>query len=183
MNCADTWIQASPATADYYNTCGFYDISKVYGPGNWVVPSFPLPGNGAAFAGFVSNGSYLEFIGACLSSPMVAGTTYVINLWMARGNGNQDLKFTVYGTKTCSDLPWSGYSCPIGQGSWEILGQTWVNMPVLSDWYEVTVSFTPTEDIYAVAMGSDCIAPTMVSNNNAYYVDELTLANSEEFVC
>merc|ERR1712228_40406 len=109
-------------------------------------------------------------------------------MWMARGNGNENLHFTVYGTTSCSDLPWNNgwgrYDCPIGEGSWEILGQSWVNFPVLSDWQEITVSFTPTEDVYAVTLGSDCTAPSTVSGSlNYYHVDELTLADTEQFVC
>jgi len=124
-------------------------------------------------------------IGACLLSPMVSGTTYVMNMWMAKADGNPDLQFTVYGTTTCSDLPWTGMKCPIGQGSWKVLGQAWVNFPTEGDWYEVTVSFTPTEDIYGIALGSDCTTPVKPAGDlyNYYYVDELTLADSEQFAC
>ena len=111
---------------------------------------------------------------------MTAGTTYVMNMWMAHGFGDTNMQFTLYGTTTCTDLPWSGNACPIGVGSWRVLGQTTTSFASLGDWYEVTVSFTPTEDIYAVALGSDCNNPDSPSY---YYVDELTLADSGSFVC
>merc|ERR1712228_519008 len=101
-------------------------------------------------------GTGQEMIAACLSSPMVAGTTYVINMWMAKARGNPTLQFTIFGTPNCSDLPFTGTKCPIGQGSWEVLGQTWVNFSNDGDWHEVTVSFTPNKDIKAVTLGSDC---------------------------
>ena len=147
----------------------------------------PLPGQpgGTGWAGFIANPGYSEYVGACLSSPMVAGTLYVMNMWIAKADGNPNLEFTVYGTPTCSDLPWSNNACPVGSGSWKVLGETSVTFATGGDWYEVTVSFTPTEDIYAVALGGGCTPPSVPSGSsyNYYYVDELTLADSEEFAC
>ena len=116
---------------------------------------------------------------------MTAGTLYVMNLWMAKGDGNPDMQFTIFGTTSCNDLPWHTNECPVGNGDWKVLGQTWVNFPTEGNWQEVTVSFTPTEDIYGVALGSDCTTPPKINQMyyNFYYVDELTLADSEEFKC
>src|SRR5690606_16363762 len=71
MHCASSWIQASIATSDYFNTCGTTSISHIFFP-----PPFPLPGGGSGYVGFYNfNDSvfrapptylYQEYVGACL---------------------------------------------------------------------------------------------------------------------
>ena len=181
---ANTWVQASQATSDYFNGCGnFASYPSGHCSGPCAPAALPLPGQpgGQGLAGFIWEENWNEMVGACLTSPMVAGTLYVMNMWIAKAGGPPDLPFRVYGTTTCSDLPWAHRQCPVGTGSWEVLGETLVDFPTNGDWYEITVSFTPTEDIYAIALGGDCTSSQ--STTNRYYVDELTLADSEQFVC
>lgn len=183
LSCADTWIQASSASSDYWHNCG-WSTTTIF-----TDAAMPLPGEpgGEGWAGFISGWSssatYNEMVGACLTSPMLAGTPYVMNLWMAKADGSPDLTFTVYGTSDCADLPWADTECPIGEGDFQILGQTDVNFPTEGDWYEVTVTFTPSVDIYAVALGGDCTTPPVPAGDtyNYYYVDELTLTDSASF--
>ncbi|HNA64835.1 MAG TPA: gliding motility-associated C-terminal domain-containing protein, partial [Saprospiraceae bacterium] len=69
------WIQASPATSDYFNLCGFKDD-----PFRGTPPQ-PLPA-GRGYVGFLDiqnypqRGIYKEYIGACLTSTMMAGKEY-----------------------------------------------------------------------------------------------------------
>lgn len=174
LGCADYWEQASSATSDYFNLCGI--TAK---PGHFP-PMFPLPGaaGGTGYAGFYDQDGWQEYIGACLLSPLNAGTTYVLNLWMAWGSSGTDLDFALYGTTDCADLPWFDFDCPIGEGDWQLLDETSLSFTTDGAWQEVTLTFTPAVDIYAVCMGGNCDAP---ASWNYFYVDELVLLDSSSF--
>ncbi len=78
LNCATGWIQASDATSDYMNTCGFMPQAAT------AAGLVPLPaGNGNGMVGFISSVGYQEYVGSCLTSPMLAGTPYTINMSIA----------------------------------------------------------------------------------------------------
>jgi hypothetical protein len=169
LTCADDWIQASTATSDYWNTCASFTWTS------FVDAALPLPGDpgGEGYGGFISQTGYSEFIGACLTSPMLAGVPYVLNMWVAQADGNPDLTITIYGTDDCVDLPWTGSACPIGVGGWVVLDAVDFTFPTESDWYEVTLSFTPTVDIAAVAIGGACSenpVPGSGASYNYYYL-------------
>ena len=175
LYCANGWIQASDATSDYLHTCmGFTSLIP------FDDPALPPPGGGDGYAGFHNSGTYKEYIGACLSGPMTAGTCYMLDLWVANSTGSPDITLTLYGTPNCSDLPWTGYACPIGSGSWEVLASQFVSCDPHpgSEWTEVTLSFTPTVDINAVAIGGSC---TSVPGMNYFFVDDLVLAACSAF--
>lgn len=176
LSCADTWIQASTATSDYFNTCGITEK-----PG-MTPPMFPLPGGGDGYAGFYEQGSveWQEYIGACLTEPMVAGTPYVLNMWLAWGDSGNDLDLAIFGTPDCTDLPWGTNQCPTSvPGSWELMAETPVVVPFDGSWIEVTLTFTPSVDMNAVCIGSAC-EPTP-STWDFFYVDELVLLDSSSF--
>ncbi|MCG8577413.1 MAG: PKD domain-containing protein, partial [Flavobacteriales bacterium] len=179
LTCADDWIQASAATSDYFNLCDFTAIPS------FTVPSTPLPGDGSGegYAGFYVSDGYQEYIGACLLSPMTAGTPYVLNLWAAHGNGSTTFDLVFYGTPDCADLPFGDpfyYGCPTGTaGSWMALDTQTVVVDAGGDWTEVTINFTPTVDLNAIVIGGSC-DPGM-PDLSYYYVDELTLLDSLSF--
>lgn len=164
LNCADTWVQASAATSDYWNTCG--TIQMDYNP--------PLPPpDGDGFAGYIHWGTgYQEFIGACLVEPMLAGQTYNFTFQMA---GQSNANFAFWGATNCSSLPFSGTGCPQGVGSWEILTQQTINLTPGS-WQTVSMSLTLTQDIYAVLLGPDCSSGS--GGIDYYFVDNLKLSSS-----
>src|SRR5690606_20226343 len=98
LNCADFWQQASNATSDYFNLCGYTGIFNS--------PNTPIPGGGQGYGGFYSNVGWEENIGACLSTPMTAGTSYTLQLWTAWSVGSTTLNLHLFGTPNCGDLPW-----------------------------------------------------------------------------
>ncbi|MBD3638886.1 MAG: PKD domain-containing protein [Crocinitomicaceae bacterium] len=173
LYCADNWIQASNATSDYFNTCGYTGIFNS--------PDLPLPGSagGAGYGGFYSNPNWEENIGACLNSPMTAGTSYTMDLWTAWSTGSQTLQLTLYGTPNCGDLPWNTSNCAVGSGSWMVLGSVTVNYAPNQSWQQVQITFTPPVDINAVSLGGPCGGQT--SGTNYYFIDELTLASTASF--
>ena len=115
LNCASSWVQASSATSDYFNTCGFqFSAATAAGIG---------PPDGAGYVGTIVSDGYIEYVGACLTAPMVAGTSYSIQMQVASypidGFGNPcggitypAIDLTIYGAPNCSALPFSGYTCP-----------------------------------------------------------------------
>lgn len=167
LNCADTWIQASGPTSDFWHTCGQAYASAYGSPG-------PNP-DGNGIAGFIDWNGYKEYVGACLLSPMVAGNTYVLNFYLGFGSGSVPIDITFYGTPNCGDLPF-GSGCPVGQGSWQQLASVNASGP---GWVNLQVTFSPTVDINALVIGPGCAAgPSSISY---YYLDGLTLAETSAF--
>ena len=118
LNCANVWIQASSATSDYFNTCGFIGYAPTYGQN----PPLPLP-NGNGYVGFIDNGSsYKEYVGACLSDTMHAGTNYTIQFNMAYSSGNLTYPISIFGSSSCLNLPFTTSGCPSsGSTNWMLL--------------------------------------------------------------
>ncbi len=178
MNCADLWIQASWGTTDYYNLCGPTQAGNA--------PQ-PFPGNGNAIVGFSGgNGSLIfgnEYVGACLNGTMLAGTSYSISFYVARTAGSADASLAIFGTPSCTDLPWSSWmDCPIGFGSWQLLDSLTIHQMVSSAWELVTMTFTPTVNINAIAIGSICMtSSTSTTTFGYYFIDELVLNESTAF--
>ena len=76
VNCASGWIQATNATSDYQNTCGFV-FGAVIDAG--LIP-FP-DGNG--ILGCMNSQNWQEYVGSCLTSTMTAGVFYEISFNIA----------------------------------------------------------------------------------------------------
>lgn len=178
LYCAEGWIQASSASTDYWNTCG--QTGNTLG-----IPPLPAP-DGEGYVGF---GNFLtmgvavskEYAGACLLSPMLADTTYNLQLNLAKSDFVAPFVLTIYGTPNCSDLPWqAGRTCPEGIGGWVELGN--ISIPDLTNtttWQTYTITFTPNQDINAVAIGSSC---TPAAFNEYYFLDNLVLNSIDHFV-
>jgi gliding motility-associated-like protein len=167
LGCADTWIQASEPTSDYWNTCGEAFAAAYGSPG-------PNP-DGNGIAGFINWNGYKEYVGACLLAPMTVGNTYVLDFWLGFGTTAVPIDITFYGTTNCGDLPF-GTGCPVGQGSWAQLASVTASGP---GWQNLQVTFIPTVDINALVIGPPCAAgPGAISY---YYLDGLTLAETGAF--
>ena len=179
MSCASGWIQASNATSDYFNTCGFSSLAG-------FLPPTPLPaGNG--YVGFWDGvngaGTYKEYIGSCLTSQILAGANYDLSfqLGFIIPNGNisstSPYDICVYGNANCSGLPFSGQNCPTAPTS---LPATWILLGTISvsgvgAWVPVNLNFTPTININAIVIGPSCVALTGLSY---YYLDDIALVAS-----
>lgn len=182
--CAETWIQASTATSDYWNVCGADGPEDAPFDEGIPNPDFPLPGGGEGYVGFISRqdffGVYNEYIGACLLSPMLAGETYIFHFYVSRGSGAENLNLSVFGTPDCTDLPWIGGDCPEGIGGWELLGETPVVLETASEWIDVVITIIPDVDINAIVIGGPCDPePAMIGGPNYYYLDGLSLFNED----
>ena len=168
-NCAQSWVQASTPTSDYWHMCGA-DGSPA--DGGAALP----PPDGQGFVGFINMAGWQEYVGACLNQTMLTGQEYDLSFFMGYTNSSAALDLTFYGTSTCAELPFSGNDCPTGQGNWVELGTTPVGGPL--GWEPITFTFTPTTDINALVIGAGC---NTGGARAYYYIDDLNLISTELF--
>ncbi|MCO6482139.1 MAG: PKD domain-containing protein, partial [Flavobacteriales bacterium] len=203
LDCATGWHQATSSTSDYFHECG-------YSP-----PGMPLPppdGDGAV--GFYAMTTYKEYVGTCLtwplpSNPLIAGTTYTISLWIAGAAADDQhsqspsegqmigalfpdqLPLAIFGyADACVPFPVpvlnSTRDCIGDEPGWNELGRVLVQPSW--DWVRVSITFTPTQDIHSIMIGSACDLPvsftgrTIVDDQGAnvtlmpyFIVDDLML--------
>lgn len=190
VNCAQGWVQASDPTSDYMNTCGMvFNAATAAG----LVP-FP---NGNGIVGAIFDPGWQEYVGSCLTSPMTAGTSYTIEFNIASTpiDGYGDvcnggvinfgaIDISIFGTNNCANLPFSGTGCPSGSG-YDLLGS--VSYSPVSSWGLVSITFTPTQNINAIVLGSPCTLPPDYNSGTLggcypyFYFDNLVLNNSALF--
>ena len=185
LGCAGTWIQASEATTDYIHTCGWMGWDN-------LPPPLPFP-DGQACVGFRDGRfgnnpepNWKEYTGACLNSPLKAGTTYrfKFHIGFTYSQNSPSLYVTFFGTTDCANLPFgqgnSGHGCPTNGTGWVELGKVWVSGT--NQWLEYSVTFTPTQDIQAIAIGPDCtkLDPSRISDTY-YFFDNLILDDRRNF--
>jgi gliding motility-associated-like protein len=162
LYCSDGWIQASDATSDYLNTCDFVMNNILVGT-NFI----PFP-DGQGIAGFIVMNGYIEYIGACLLSPMLAGESYTVQFQLGSflmnseataiiPNSNlSDLEISIFGASSCGNIPFAGFGCP-PNNTFSIIGTTIVQFN--TDYQVVSITFTPTIDINEIIIGSSCNIP------------------------
>lgn len=172
LSCADSWVQASGATSDYYNFCGLSE-SPFAGA---LPPELPLPGDGDGFIGLYNFlATYREYAGACTTSPLLAGVTYSLQVSSAYAFGDEDeMDLNLYGSPSCTDIPWFGVGCPEGIGGWQLLNTEHVVYEMDGSWETIVLTFTPLVNMNAIAIGGPCgdLGETDVSY---FYFDELIL--------
>lgn len=188
LNCANAWIQASQATTDYLNTCGWL---------GW--PEFPPPRpfpDGDGIVGFrdgrVSGGNgnsepgWKEYAGACLLRPLKANTQYLIEFDLGFVNSlrSPPINITFFGTTDCINLPFGKgndfFGCPTNGPGWINLGSTHISGNDQNTWVKSSISITPKSDIAAIAIGPDC-PNVSTSVSLYYYFDNLVLAEFADF--
>ncbi len=191
LTAATSWIQASSATSDYFNTCDY----------SYLVGYNFLPSNGSpidnGYIGFhdISNltgiGIYKEYVGACLSSPMLAGTTYKLKFLLGFAKGDPaftydltslpSVEIAVFGSSNCADIPFAGFECPANSGGGFV--QLASKLVVGNDeWVTVEMEFTPTTNMETIIIGPDCFTSTDSDNQQPYYfADGLTVNEKSAF--
>lgn len=170
LDCATGWHQATSATSDYFNMCGFAPVGF----------NFPPP-DGDAAVGFFAMPGYFEYVGTCLtyplpSNPLEAGVTYTLSLWIStaivndvfsqsRSQGSYTAPFTdqfplaLFGyADACVPFPIATMDCIGYTPGWSELGR--VNVQPAWDWTRVSITFTPTQNIHSILIGGACDIPT-----------------------
>ncbi|MCO6488002.1 MAG: gliding motility-associated C-terminal domain-containing protein [Phaeodactylibacter sp.] len=187
MHCAADWIQASSATTDYLHTCGWMGWGG-------LPPPLPFP-DGDACIGFrdgrppEDNGeaaqpNWKEYAGACLTSPLLAGTHYRFEFYLGftHLDNSPSIKLSFFGAAGCASLPFGGgdsdFGCPANSPDWLELGA--VTVEGINEWKSVRIDIVPEQDIYAIAIGPGC-APRVSIFSLYYFFDKLVLADAREF--
>lgn len=175
LDCATGWHQATSATSDYFNECG-------YSPIGFNLP--PPDGDGAVGFYAQSANDYFEYVGTCLtyplpSNPLLAGTTYTISLWISTAitNGTHtqtlahgsyvapftdQLPLAIFGyANACVPFPISTMDCIGFEPGWAELGR--VDVQPAWDWTRVSITFTPAQDIHSILIGGACDTPASLS--------------------
>ena len=188
VSCASGWAQATNATSDYFN-CGF-NFGAATNAG--LVP----PPDGTGYLGTIFSPGWQEYVGSCLTSPLIAGQNYTLQMNIASfpmdGSGNvcnggvinySPIDITVYGATTCPSFPIPGTGCPStgSNPTWTIIGTA--TYTPQSSWGLITINMTPTININAVIIGSPCTLPGDYSGScYPYFVyDNLILQQSALF--
>ncbi len=169
LDCATGWHQATSATSDYFNMCGYAPVGF----------NFPPPdGDGAI--GFFAMPGYFEYVGTCLtyplpSNPLQAGVTYTLSLWISTSIANgmfshtlsqgsytapftDQLPLALFGyANSCVPFPIETMDCIGYLPGWSELGR--VDVQPAWDWTRVSITFTPTEEIHSIMIGGACDTP------------------------
>ncbi|PKP44808.1 MAG: hypothetical protein CVT95_10690, partial [Bacteroidetes bacterium HGW-Bacteroidetes-12] len=179
VGCAANWNQATNATSDYFN-CG-YNFPAAVNAG------LSPPPNGSGYLGAIFSPGWQEYVGACLLTPMLAGTSYTLNFQIASTpidgfggvcNGGTinfgPIDITLYGLATCPGFPIGTTGCPPG---WTVLGTA--NYTPVNSWGVISITFVPAFNVNAVIIGSPCALPASYNNPGGcfpyFYFDDLIL--------
>ena len=187
LDCATGWIQASAPTTDLIHNCGW---------GGWqqFPPPLPFP-DGEAIMGFrdgrargemMPEFAWKEYAGACLINPLKVGTTYRIefDVGFVDENSSPPIDITFFGTTSCNYLSFGGddpqCGWPSNGAEWQNLGAVGVSGGGRNIWLNSFIEITPTEDIYAIAIGPPCEGTSSVFSTY-YFFDNLILADAKAF--
>jgi len=156
LNYANSWHQATQATSDYW--VGPPSCGRARGTG-----AFPKANDGDAVVGAIrtNNAAYVEYVGACLKSPIVKGNNYTFNFAIAatrltgygtfggESNGHTDLLCI----PACGMFPIAGHD--YNGDNYPILAKAWPGggLKEGGGWKALTFSFTASNDCPAVMFG------------------------------
>lgn len=190
LNNACNWVQATTPTTDYF----------VNQPGGYFPACVPTPlpsGNGNACVGGFYVDGWQEYLGTCLMSPLVAGTTYTLDMDVAMTLVDGSVQFSypgvipptevvIYGSNTCVALPLGTTNCPsVAPYAWDVLGT--VAYTPNASWSSIQINFTPGANYDMVMIGPPCnlTAPfdwgSYPSGAPFMFYDGLTLNESSLF--
>ncbi len=185
LNCADTWIQASAPTTDYLHTCGWMGWEE-------FPPPLPFP-DGMAAVGF-RDGRYIrgesepnwkEYAGACLLAPLEEGVAYRFQFHIGFSGpiSSPPINVAFFGNTDCNNLPFGvgneTLGCPTNDTTnWIKLGS--VRVAGNNNWVETAINVVPETDIYAIAIGPDCVERNP-GNSTYYFFDNLILDEQRAF--
>lgn len=165
---AQSWVQATDATSDYFSLSNYPDREDIEGYLN------PPPPNGSdhfvgGWRGFDrprtdpvtgETQEYVEYVGGCLLDPIVANLEYTLSLDLGSPIAPLsltpavlDAEFLILGIPDCN-FPISGQDCK--EDNYEVIGRKRIQISQ-GTWQEsVDISILSTEDYPAIIFGLSC---------------------------
>ena len=177
--CLVNWSQATNGTTDYHNTCGY--TGGVLNP---YMPEPPPSGNGAV--GFITRDGYQEYVGRCLPSPMLAGETYTVEMYVGFNEGpfppfsyesNSPFEIGIFGTTSCANYPANTSNCISFLAEWDLIGAQSASGN-FGEWTYINFMITPTQDYAAIAIGGSCNASSQ--DSQYHFIDDLIITGNFE---
>ena len=187
LDCVTSWVDGVEfQTPDYYHKCGSFGGAAK-----------PIP-DGDGYVGFFNqksstpNKMYKEYVGQCLQKPLKAGKATTLELYLSGGDWQSQphpITIAIFGTTDCNNFPQNkpnpdttyNFGCPTNGPNYIELGSV-AATPNNTSWVNLSVNFTPTQDIAAVIIGADCsdAFPFDISMPAAvrYYMDDLKLTQT-----
>jgi len=150
LNCAVGWQQATLATSDLYTR-------EVFMPG--YVP-LPIP-DGMNCVGTIMEFDYREYIGTCLTGPLLAGQSYLLKFSVAANTlpiwlyefHPETVDLVLFGKTSCEPFPLQTATC-LENFDWTEIKR--ISYTTQSSWSTINMFFTPQEDIYSIILGGGC---------------------------
>ncbi|MDX1350300.1 MAG: PKD domain-containing protein, partial [Putridiphycobacter sp.] len=194
LNCLADWTTDS---TQYYNSWSLNYVNSCNGCNYWNTTAYITPPNCGIGGnnGFLGMGfwnwnnniyNYNNFANACLNTPLYPGNTYVLE-FDAFNTYNYNWQFTddtihiaIYGSTSCANIPITNQAC--NDPDWDGLDSLDIIVPVDTAWHNYAFSFSPTDTVYALALGQTC---SSYNNNQTYtgwqriLLDNLTLYDSK----
>jgi gliding motility-associated-like protein len=166
---------------------------------------FPLPDG----PGFISinendlkvdnpeNKIFKNYITACLTQPLVAGTTYVLSFYFGFG---KQLEYcfqrslspygvALFGREDCPPFPlhYPGLNqgCLSNNVGWVQLGR--VTVKGQNEWVSGSIEFTPKNNISSIGIGADCLNHNldslyyMAAAGQMHFMDKFILASKKDY--
>jgi len=124
---------------------------------------------------YSGNNEWVEYAGACLTSPLLQGTMYTLSVSVAaptkKAWNDPDGLIDVLCLPSCNSLPLDGRDGK--EDSLEVLatGGPVGNLVVGGGWLPVTLEFTPTQDCEAILIGGSAAG----AHNSYTVIDALNL--------
>ena len=191
LSFAESWVQATEGTSDYWigaPTCN--DNWRVGLGGIGEIPQQATDGN--AFVGSIktTGRDYYEYVGACLINPLLTGVEYTFTLDIAAATSSSSFGGDTNGATellcipSCDDFQIPGFDYK--GDSYEILATALPTGGLVGggDWKSITFVVTPSSDCPAIMFGPG-IAQTIESGQAGTYViyDSLNLQQGSAGVC
>ena len=187
---ADTWIQATSGTSDFWVSSPSCDDSVFTGGvgGIGPIPQHAPDGDGFVGAIVMPSYPYFEYIGACLDEPLTAGTDYTFQMQVAAAEGGPGYSYggdslagiALLCITDCAELPISGYDDI--SGDYEVIGSTTADLVGGEAYQTVTIDAMSSTDCPAVIFGPTADSTVQSGMSGAYILfDDLTLNESESF--
>ncbi len=176
---AKYWVQATQATSDYLSFTHYPARLDITPP---MSAAMPPNGSDHYVGGLRTVGvepggqDQIEYIGACLNSPIIANTEYSINMLIGAPSESFQSKdilkgdIVILGIPHCN-FPLSGLDCK--EDEYEELGRVSINLSQLT-WKNFNIRLLASQDYPAIMFGLSCT--TDPTDNRFYFLaDDLVL--------